>query len=130
MYALDTNSVSYFLKGRGRVAARFLSTPPREVGVPSVVLYELLYGAARSQAPRPLRERLDVLVGALQVLPFGAAEAATAARVRLDLEKAGHPIGPLDLLIAATALERGAVLVTHNTREFRRIRGLRIEDWF
>jgi len=130
VYALDTNSLSYFLKGRGRVAARLLSTPPAEVGLPSVVLYELTYGAARSQAPRSLRERLDALVGALQVFPFGAAEARTAARVRLELEKAGQPVGPHDLMIAATALEQGAVLVTHNTREFRRIRGLRIEDWY
>ncbi len=130
MYALDTNSLSYFLKGRGGVAARLLATPPAEVGIPSVVLYELAYGAARSEAPRPLRERLEALVSTLQVLPFGAAEARTAARIRLDLEKAGQPIGPHDLLIAATSLEQGAVLVTHNTREFRRIRGLRIEDWY
>ena len=130
MYALDTNSVSYFLKGRGRVADRLLAQPPRSVGLPSIVLYELDYGASRSDAPRQLRERLDVLLGSLRVLPFGAGEARTAARIRLDLEKAGKPIGPMDLLIAATALDQGAVLVTHNTREFRRIPGLRVEDWY
>jgi tRNA(fMet)-specific endonuclease VapC len=63
-------------------------------------------------------------------LPFGAAEAHAAARIRLDLEKAGQPIGPMDLLIAATAVEQGAILVTHNAREFRRVRGLRAEDWY
>jgi tRNA(fMet)-specific endonuclease VapC len=130
VYALDTNSVSYFLKGRGGVAERLLAEPPRSVGIPSVVLYELDYGAARSDAPHGLRERLDVLLGTLRILPFGAAEARAAARIRLELEKAGKPIGPMDLLIAATVLEQGAVLVTHNTREFRRIQGLLLEDWY
>lgn len=130
MYALDTNSVSCFLKGRGRVADRLLALPPRSVGIPSIVLYELAYGAARSDAPHGLRERLEVLLATLRVLPFGASEAHAAARIRLDLEKSGKPIGPMDLLIAATALEQGAVLVTHNTREFHRIPGLRVEDWY
>jgi tRNA(fMet)-specific endonuclease VapC len=130
MYALDTNSVSYFLKGRGRVAERLLAQPPSNVGLPSLVLYELEYGAARSQAPADLRGRLDALLRSLQVLPFGEAEARAAAHIRADLEKAGKPIGPLDLLIAATALEQRAVLVTHNTKEFRRVKGLRIEDWY
>jgi tRNA(fMet)-specific endonuclease VapC len=130
MFALDTNSVSYFLKGRGRVADRLLALPPRSVGLPAIVLYELEYGASRSEAPRSLRKRLDVLLGSLRILPFGEAEARTAARIRLTLERAGKPIGPMDLLIAATALEQGAVLVTHNVKEFRRIRGLRVEDWY
>lgn len=130
MHALDTNSVSYFIKGRGRVADRLLALPPRSVGLPAIVLYELDYGASRSNAPRGLRDRLDVLFASLQILAFGAAEARAAARIRLELEKTGQPIGPMDLLIAATALEQGAVLVTHNVKEFRRIRGLRVEDWY
>lgn len=130
MYALDTNSVSYVLKGRGRVAERMLALPPRDVGIPSVVLFELEYGASRSEAPRGLRDRLGVLLGSLRVLPFGEAEARAASRIRLGLEKAGKPIGSMDLLIAATALEQRAVLVTHNLKEFRRIPGLRVEDWY
>ena len=130
MYALDTNSVSYFLKGRGHVADRLLAVPPRSVGLPSIVVYELQYGAARSAAPRELRARLGAFLDTVEVLAFGAAEARAAARIRLDLELVGKPVGPMDLLIAATALEQGAVLVTHNTREFRRILGLRIEDWY
>ncbi len=130
MYALDTNSVSYFLKGRGRVAEHLLAQPPSNVGLPSVVLYELAYGAARSQAPADLKARLDALLRSLQVLPFGEAEARAAARIRTRLESEGKPIGPLDVLIAATALEQQAVLVTHNTKEFRRVKGLRVEDWY
>ena len=130
MYALDTNSVSYFLKGRGRVADRLLAVPPQSIGLPSIVVYELDYGASRSDAPRGLRERLNVLLGSVRVLPFGGAEARAAARIRVKLEKTGEPIGPMDLLIAATALEQGAVLVTHNVKEFRRVSGLRVEDWY
>ena len=71
-----------------------------------------------------------MFLGSLQILPFGEAEARVAARVRVALEKDGKPIGPMDLLIAATALEQGAVLVTHDVKEFSRIRGLRVEDWY
>jgi tRNA(fMet)-specific endonuclease VapC len=130
MYAVDTNSVSYFLKGKGRVAQRLLAEAPSNVGLPSVVLYELEYGAARSQAPADLKARLDELLRALRVLPFGEAEARAAARIRVRLESEGKPIGPMDVLVAATALEQQAVLVTHNTKEFRRVKGLRVEDWY
>lgn len=130
MYALDTNSVSYFLKGRGGVAERLLAEPPSNVAVPSVVLYELEFGAARSEAPAGLKRRLDQLLRSLAVLPFGVDEARAAARVRLALERSGQPIGPLDLLIAATTLEHGAILVTHNLKEFGRVPGLRVEDWY
>lgn len=130
MYALDTNSLSYFLRGRGRVGERLLAQPPANVGLPSVVLHELVYGASRSQAPLDLRARLEVLLRTLPVLPFGEAEARVAARIRAALEAAGKPIGPHDVLIAATALAHGATLVTRNQREFRRVKGLRVEDWY
>ena len=130
MYALDTNSFSYFLKGRGRVGERLLAQPPSTIGLPSVVLYELAYGAARSQAPSDLKARLEALLRSLTILPFGEAEARAAARLRVDLEAAGRPIGPHDLLIAATALAQGATLVTRNVREFRRVKGLLVEDWY
>ena len=130
MYALDTNSLSYFLKGRGRVGQRLLAQPPAKVGLPSVVLYELVFGATRSQAPPDLKARLEALLQSLPILPFGEAEARAAARIRADLETVGKPIGPHDVLIAATALAHGATLVTRNLREFRRAKGLRIEDWY
>lgn len=130
MYALDTNSLSYFLKGRGRVGERLLAQPPAKVGLPSVVLYELAYGASRSQAPPDLKARLEALLQSLPILPFGEAEARAAARIRADLETVGTPIGPHDVLIAATALAHGATLVTRNVREFRRVKGLLVENWY
>jgi tRNA(fMet)-specific endonuclease VapC len=130
MYALDTKSLSYYLKGKGRLAERLLAEPPSNVSVPSVVVYEIAYGAARAAAPAGLSGRLVAFLKAFRVLPFGEAEARAAARIRADLEASGRPIGPHDVLIAATALEHGATLVTHNTKEFGRVKGLRLEDWY
>lgn len=130
MYVLDTNSVLYLLKGRGRVGERLLATSRTEVAIPAVVLYELEVGTRRSTSPQRRRSQLRELVGPMRVLPFGEAEATVAARVRVELERAGEPIGPMDTLIAATALRHGATLVTHNVDEFERVNGLAVEDWY
>jgi len=130
MYALDTNSLIYFFKGMGRVAERVLSTPPRSLAIPAVVLYEVEVGIAKSSSPARRRFQLEQLLALLDVLPFGTAEATVAARIRADLELAGTPIGTLDTLIAGTALRHGATLVTRNLKEFQRIDGLAVEDWY
>jgi len=130
MFALDTNTVIYFFKGEGQVAATLLSTPPADVAVPCVVLYELEYGVARSKHPEQSKEQLDSFIALIDLLPFGPPEARTAAGIRADLEKRGRPIGAYDVLIAATALAGQHTLVTHNTREFERIKNLNIADWF
>ena len=130
MYVLDTNSFSYFFKGMGNVAERFLKTPPREVALSAVVLYELEVGLAKSPDAKRRRAQVEDLAGLLEILPFGPLEARTTAQVRADLERRGQPIGPLDTLIAGTALAHGATLVTHNLREFGRVAGLSLEDWY
>jgi tRNA(fMet)-specific endonuclease VapC len=129
-YALDTNSVIYFFKGMGQVSTRLLRTPPREIALPAVVLYELELGIAKSSAPERRRLQLEELVQRVTILPFGAGEAKVTALIRADLERAGEPIGPLDFLIAGTALRHGATLVTHNLKEFGRVGGLSLEDWY
>ena len=130
MYVLDTNTLIYFFKGEGRVADRLLATPRTEVAFPSIVLFELETGIAKSAAPRKRRAQLDEAARSFEVLPFGAREARTAARLRARLESLGAPIGPYDLLIGATASSHGATLVTRNIREFSRIDGLPVESWF
>ena len=129
-YVLDTNSVIYFFKGMGKVSARLLSTPPREIGLPAVVLYELELGIAKSSVPETRRTQLEELVRRIRILPFGAGEARVTARIRAELERSGTPIGPMDFLIAGTAMHHGATLVTHNLKEFSRVEGLSLEDWF
>lgn len=130
MYILDTNTLIYFFKGKGMVAERLLKCSLREVGVPSIVLFELEFGICLSSAPEKRRAQLQRLMEVVTLLPFDGRAAKEAAKARAVLEQNGTPIGPLDLLIAATALAHGGVLVTHNTREFERVPGLQVEDWY
>lgn len=130
MFVLDTNSLIYFFKGIGNVATRLLETPPKDIGIPSIVLYELEVGIAKSTSPAKRSEQLEALKSVISVLPFGLQEAKSAAQIRVELENQGKLIGPYDILIAATALANQATLVTHNTKEFGRIKKLQIEDWY
>ena len=130
LFALDTNSLIYYFKGLGRVAEHLRGTPPSEIAVPSIVIYELEFGIAPSVRPEKRRQALNVVLETIQVLPFDEAAARAAAAVRWSLEQAGRPIGPLDTLIAGTAMAHSAILVTRNTREFARVRGLTVVDWF
>jgi tRNA(fMet)-specific endonuclease VapC len=130
MYVLDTNTVACFFRREGAVAERLLATPPSEIGIPTVVLYELEVGVEKSTSPRKRRAQLARFVQVVEILPFGPGEARAAARIRASLERSGTPIGPLDILIAGTVVARGATLVTRNVREFSRIPDLSVVDWY
>ena len=130
MYILDTNTLIYFFKGMGNVPTRLLSVSPKEIAIPSVVLYELEYGIAKSSSPKKRQQQLKELCSLVLILPFGAEEAKSSASVRVKLEKKGTPIGPYDLLIAGTALSHQGILVTNNTKEFARVPKLKIANWF
>ena len=130
MFALDTDTVSFFLRGQGRVADRLAVSDPASIGIPAIVLHELRYGMLRAGGGTRKRDDLETFLRAISVLPFDARSAAAAADARLELDRMGQPIGPFDILIAGTALANGAILVTHNVREFGRIPNLRIEDWY
>lgn len=130
MFVLDTNTLIYFFKGQGRVAAHLLGVSPREIGIPAVVLYELELGIARSGQPRKRRDQLDAMLSAVSIIPFNKDAARLAAQLRATLESAGKPIDPMDTLIAGTALAVSGVLVTHNTGEFARVKSLRLADWY
>ena len=130
MYVLDTNTLIYFFRGQGKVAERLLATPPTEVAIPSICVYELEVGLAKSVQPKKRRRQFDGLLDTVTVLPFDRKAASAAAVVRATLEKAGRPIGPLDTLIAGTVLAHRATLVTHNTREFKRVSNLALIDWY
>lgn len=130
MYLLDTNTLIYFFKGQGRVAERLLATSPKQVGVSAIVLHELETGIAKSIHPEKRRNQLESLVNAAALLPFGQPEAIASALIRADLERVGTPIGPLDTLIAGTALANRMILVTHNTQEFSRVPNLLLDDWY
>lgn len=130
MFALDTNTLIYFFKAVGGVKERLLATPPAEIALPSVVLYELEVGIAASSQPAKRRAQLDSLIKLISVLPLNASAARKAAEIGGELRKRGSSIGPMDTLIAGTVLAHGATLVTHNVREFQRVRGLDVVDWY
>jgi tRNA(fMet)-specific endonuclease VapC len=125
---LDSNILIHCLKGIEPVVSRFRASIPSEIAIPSVVAYELEYGSLRISSPQR-RKVLSLMLANLKEIPFDREAARESARIRVDLERRGYVIGPLDLLIAGTATSRGAALATNNTREFSRIKGLRLEDW-
>jgi tRNA(fMet)-specific endonuclease VapC len=129
-YVLDTNTLIYFFKGVGNVKNRLLSVPPSEIVLPAIVLFELEFGIAKSASPRKRIRQLNDFTALVNVIPFGPAEAKAAAQIQAKLEKKGIPIGPYDVLIAACAKANNLILVTHNLKEFKRIQGLQVEDWF
>ncbi|ADC72036.1 PilT protein domain protein [Thioalkalivibrio sp. K90mix] len=129
-YALDTNTLIYFFKGQGNVAENLLATAPADIQVPAVVVYELQTGIAKSSEPDKRQQQLAELLDVVTVLPFDRTTAEHAARIRAHLEQQGTPIGPMDTLIAATALANSVTLVTHNVTEFQRVPDLPLADWF
>jgi tRNA(fMet)-specific endonuclease VapC len=130
MFALDTDTVSFFLRGQGRVAERLAASDPASICIPSIVLHELRYGMLRAAGGTRKRDDLEAFLGAILVLPFDARSADAAAEARLELDRVGQQIGPFDILIAGTALAGGCILITHDVREFGRIPNLRVEDWY
>jgi tRNA(fMet)-specific endonuclease VapC len=130
VFALDTNTLIYYFKGMGNVPQRFLATSPKEVGIPAIVLYEIENGILGSGNSAKRRQTLRELLDVVSVLPFDRRAAEIAAGTKSDLQKKGVAIGPLDLLIAGTALSHARILVTHNTQEFSRVSNLQLADWF
>jgi len=130
MYILDTNTLIYFFKGIGNVSTHLLQTPPRSIGIPTIVLFELEVGIAKSSSPKKRRLQLENLTATVNILPLDHEEVKCAAAIRADFESRGKPIGPYDVLIAGTALANKGVLVTHNTSEFELIECLHLVVWY
>jgi len=128
-WMLDTDTLSSLVRDpRNAVFDRLLAIEPDAACTSIVVACELRFGARR-KGSRVLTLRVGQLLGAMAVLPLDAPADAHYADIRAALERAGKPIGNNDLLIAAHARSRDLTLVTHNVREFRRVPGLRVEDW-
>jgi len=129
-YLLDTDTFSVL--ARGRHAA--LDDRVRDVGLPSLAISvvtegEVRYGQACARLPRTLADRIEALLEGLQRLPLDSSVVAPYAALRATLRRKGQPIGPNDAWIAAHAIARQLVLVTNNEREFKRVPGLKVENW-
>ena len=136
-YLLDTNILSDLIRNpQGRAARRIAKVGENNVCTSIIVAAELRYGCAKIAAKSgskggstKLRKAVEDLLGEIDVLPFEAPADAAYGAIRALLETAGTPIGGNDLLIAAHAQALGATIVTANSREFRRVRGVKVENW-
>lgn len=129
-YLLDTNACIRYLNGRApQLVRRLSSTARQDVAVSAVTTAELFYGSAKSQHPERSRQKQVTFLSQFITLSFDESLADTYGSIRAFLEKRGTPISHPDLQIASTALIHDLTLVTHNTREFSRVAGLRLEDW-
>lgn len=129
-YMLDTNICIYAIKHKPEtVIKNFLSRDPEEICVSVVTYAELMHGVEKSMAIEKNRIALSLFLSPITVLDFHALAAEEYGKIRAELERQGRPIGPMDMLIAGHAKSEGLVLVTNNTKEFRRVEGLMVEDW-
>lgn len=127
---LDTNICIYLIKQQPpNILERFLSHPVGDIGISSITVAELAYGVSKSRHATKNRQALELFLAPLEVAAFGQMAAWAYGRLREQLEAKGTPIGSMDLLIAAHALSLHVRLVSNNLREFRRVPGLRLENW-
>lgn len=114
----------------GEVEEKLFSYSPKDIFIPSIVIYELQVGIAKSNNPRKREKQLSTLLEQVNIIEFGEKEARVSALIRADLEKKGTVIGAMDILIAGCAKAHNLTLITHNTKEFMRVEGLSLSDWF
>lgn len=129
-YLLDTNICIYLIRKKPtRLLRKLQRLQVSEIGISSITLSELEYRAAKSAKPERNKLALTQFLAPIEILPYDDRAALRYGPVRAHLERKGTPIGSLDLLIAAHALSLGCALVTNNESEFKRIPGLKVENW-
>jgi tRNA(fMet)-specific endonuclease VapC len=126
---LDTDTVSFALRGQGRVGAKLLEQSPSDLCMSSLTLAELRFGAEAKRS-RKLHRLIDTFAESVPAAPFDAFAAGRFGLVAAALARAGTPIGIVDTLIAAQAVARELTLVSNNTEHFERVAGLKLENWF
>ncbi len=129
-YLLDTNICIYIIKrNQTTVFERFRLLSPGAVGISAITAAELQYGVSKSSFPEKNQKALEQFLIPLEIIKFDHEAAIHYGKIRRQLEKAGTPVGSLDMLIGAHALSINAILVTNNLKEFTRIVGLKTENW-
>jgi len=130
MRLLDTNIVSYWMRGDKAVISRLMTFRPFDLAISAITLAEILYGIEKSPVRKQeRRQKIDSICSQLEVMVFDERAAEKYSIIRVYLEKKGVPISERDLQIASIALAGQCMVVTHNTKEFKRIEDLTLEDW-
>ena len=127
-YLLDTNTVSFILKGNARVRQHLVGVPMEQVTLSVVTEAELRFGLARRPEATRLRIAVEEFLLRVEILPWDSTAARSYAELRAELERGGTSMGNLDMMIAAHALATRAVLVSSD-RAFTKVKGLKVEDW-
>lgn len=129
-YMLDTNICIYAIKHKPeQVFMRLQEHDPIDICISSVTYAELVHGVEKSKAIEKNRVALALLLANIEIMNFDSLAAESYGKIRADLEKAGTPIGTLDMMIAGHAMALGYTVVTNNTKEFERVKGLKLENW-
>ena len=129
-YMLDTNICIYAIKHKPeQVFMRLQEHDPIDICISSVTYAELVHGVEKSKAIEKNRVALALLLANIEIMNFDSLAAESYGKIRADLEKTGTPIGPLDMMIAGHAKALGYTVVTNNTKEFARVKGLKLENW-
>jgi len=128
-YLLDTNVCIAAMRGNPKVVNELAALSPEDCAVSMVSVFELFAGVVRCNDPEREGRKVATFLEPFHLLPFDWDSALKSAEIRFQLEKAGMKIGPYDLQLSGQSLALDLTLVTHNTREFNRVSGLRIDDW-
>jgi len=129
-YLLDTNTCIFLMKNREAVVARYKANKKCGIAISSITVAELYFGVYNSASPEKNGENLTNFLLGFNIVDFDSTAASEYGRVRSALQKKGTLIGQFDMLIAAHAKSLGLIAVTNNTREFERVEGLMLEDWY
>jgi len=128
-YCLDADTLIFFLNHQQAVVARLAAVSVENLYVSTISAAEIYVGFEKAPGQTQAEQRFEEFLAAVTILPFDLEDARAAAKVRAILEKSGLKIGAYDLQIAGQALHRGLTLVTHNVRHFKRVPGLKVDDW-
>ena len=130
-YMLDTNICIYVIKNKPSwVKEKFSSLSPIDLCISSITTSELLYGAEKSKYPAKNKEALERFLSPLNIVDYGYKASLAYGKIRTFLEKTGNIIGSMDLLIAAHALSLNVTIITNNEKEFKKVKDLKVENWY
>ena len=131
IYLLDTNIVSYWMRGDEKLISKIKHHKPSELSICTVTLAEIYYGIEKSPVKKKeRRDKIERITSQLEIHPFDELAARKYAIIRCQLKKDGLVISERDLQIASVAMANKLIVVTHNIKEFSRIEGLKVEDWY
>jgi len=129
IYLLDTDTVSLIVRKHPPIIAQLIKHEDDEICISAITYAELYYGLEKKGSDRLFNEVISIM-GKITIVDFDSSQSEIYGKIRVQLEKLGTPLGDMDMLIAAAALSARAILVSHNTRHFSKIKGLVVEDWY